>query len=346
MNQEISKANTKLTFLQKEIDKIQNVGKKAFKNIYGHSPRLKEVVSMATKVASTNAAVLIRGESGTGKELFAKAIHLASQRGEGPFVAINCGAIPANLFESELFGYEGGAFTGADKKGKKGSFELANGGTLFLDEIGEMDYAMQVKLLRVLQENVFFRIGGAKEVRVDVRIVAATNKDLEEMVEKGKFRRDLYYRLNVVAMEIPPLRDRKGDIPELVYEFMNEFSQQHNKKIDDISSDLMTAFLKYDWPGNVRELRNIIERLVVLAEGPVINKEFLPPLLQDKLRSRAGSVPSGLILETATRDVERSIILKALAGAGGNKAKAAQTLGIPRSTLYYRMSKLEISDDD
>ena len=230
LNKEVLKANSKLNVLQKEIDKIQSDEAKAFNSIYGHSPRLKEVVSLANKVATTNAAVLIRGESGTGKELFAKAIQSASSRKEKPFVAINCGAIPANLFESELFGYDGGAFTGADRKGKKGAFELANGGTLFLDEIGEMEYSMQVKLLRVLQENVFFRVGGAREIKVDVRIVAATNKDLEQMVEEGIFRRDLYYRLNVVSMEIPPLRERKGDIPELVYQFISEFSQQHNKK--------------------------------------------------------------------------------------------------------------------
>jgi transcriptional regulator with PAS, ATPase and Fis domain len=340
MNKEILKANSKLNILQKEIEKIQYVGDKAFKKIYGHSPRLKEVVSMANKVAQTNAAVLIRGESGTGKELFAKAIHLASRRNDGPFIAINCGAIPPNLFESELFGYEGGAFTGADRKGKKGSFELASGGTLLLDEIGEMEYTLQVKLLRVLQENVFFRIGGSKEVKVDVRIVAATNKDLEKMVEDGSFRQDLYYRLNVVSMEIPPLRERKGDIPELVYKFINEFSLDHHKKIDDISSDLMTAFLKYDWPGNVRELRNIIERLVVLTEGPIINKEYLPPILRDKLKDQSNKEATGVLLETATQDVERSMIIKALQDVRGNKTKAAHLLGIPRSTLYYRMNKL------
>lgn len=340
LNKEVLKANSKLNVLQKEIDKIQSDEAKAFNSIYGHSPRLKEVVSLANKVATTNAAVLIRGESGTGKELFARAIHCASSRKEKPFVAINCGAIPANLFESELFGYDGGAFTGADKKGKKGAFELANEGTLFLDEIGEMEYSMQVKLLRVVQERVFFRVGGAREIKVDVRIVAATNKDLEKMVDEGVFRRDLYYRLNVVSMEIPPLRERKGDILELVYQFINEFSQHHNKKIDDISSDLMAAFLKYNWPGNVRELRNIIERLVIFTEDRLINKDYLPPLLLEKLHQGADSDTSDVLLDIATKNVERKMIIKVLQEVRGNKTKTAQILGIPRSTLYYRMHKL------
>jgi transcriptional regulator with PAS, ATPase and Fis domain len=344
LNKEVLQANSKLNVLQKEIDKIQNDEGKAFSCIYGHSPRLKEVMRLANKVAQTNAAVLIRGESGTGKELFARAIHKASRRRERPFVAINCGAIPPNLFESELFGYEGGAFTGAAKKGKKGAFELADGGTLFLDEIGEMQFEMQVKLLRVLQENLYFRVGGAKEVKVDVRIVAATNKDLEKMVDEGLFRRDLYYRLNVVAIEIPPLREHKGDIPELVYQFIYEFSQAHAKEVNDISSDLMGALVKYNWPGNVRELRNVIERLVVLTEGRVINKEYLPPALLEKLHSKTGEVGE-ILLETATKNVERKIIMKALQDAGGNKRKAAQLLGIPRSTLYYRLHKLGLSEE-
>lgn len=343
LNKEVLKANSKLTILQKEIDKFQDEGK-VYNGIYGHSPRLKEVVKLANKVALTNAAVLIRGESGTGKELFARAIHKAGSRSDKPFIAINCGAIPPNLFESELFGYEGGAFTGADKKGKKGAFELADGGTLFLDEIGEMEYTMQVKLLRVLQENVFFRVGGAKEVRVNVRIIAATNKDLEAMVEEGAFRRDLYYRLNVVSMEIPPLRERKGDIPELVYQFMHEYARQHNKQIDDISSDLMAAFLKYNWPGNVRELRNVIERLVILTEGRVINKDYLPPLLLEKLKSRGEKGEKEILLEAATRNVERDLISKVLREERGNKKKAAEVLGIPRSTLYYRINKLGLKE--
>ncbi|MBS4030565.1 MAG: sigma 54-interacting transcriptional regulator [Clostridiales bacterium] len=346
LNKEVTKANSKLSFLQKEIDKIHSDEGKAFSGIHGHSPRLKEVVSVANKVALTNAAVLIRGESGTGKELFARAIHKVSRRRECPFIAINCGAIPPNLFESELFGYDGGAFTGADKKGKKGAFELADGGTLFLDEIGEMQYTMQVKLLRVLQENVFFRVGGAKEVKVNVRIVAATNKDLEKMVEEGVFRRDLYYRLNVVSMEIPPLRERKGDIPELVYEFINEYSQSHNKKVDDISSDLMAAFLKYNWPGNVRELRNIIERLVILTEGNLINKDYLPPLLLEKLKHKTARESQDILLDTATKNVEREIIMKTLRDVRGNKTKAAQVLGIPRSTLYYRLHTLGLLGEE
>ncbi len=346
LNRELHKATTRLNLLQQEMAQINNGSGGPFDSIYGHSPRLKESVDIAKKVAPTHASVLIRGESGTGKELFARAIHQSSQRKNKPFIALNCGAIPANLFESELFGYEPGAFTGAEKGGKQGRFELADEGTLFLDEIGEMDFAMQVKLLRVLQDHIFFRVGGSKPIKVDVRILAATNKDLEEMMSQGKFRRDLYYRLNVVSLETPPLRDRKGDIPELVYLFINEFARAHKKEVNEVSPHLMTIFLKYNWPGNVRELRNVIERLVVLTEDVSINADFLPRSILDNLQeenqARIDVVLNGdsAFLGDITSEVERKTILKTLRETQGNKTKAAQALGIPRSTFYYRLNKL------
>jgi PAS domain S-box-containing protein len=340
LNRELNKATTRLSLLQQEMDQIEISANGPFTTIHGHSPRLKDSIEIARKVAMTNAAVLIRGESGTGKELFAKAIHQASARRNKPFIAINCGAIPPTLFESELFGYEPGAFTGAEKSGKQGRFELADGGTLFLDEIGEMDFAMQVKLLRVLQDNIFFRVGGAKPVKVDVRIIAATNKDLEEMMAEARFRRDLYYRLNVVSLEIPPLQMRKGDIPELVYLFINEFSKNHSKEITEVAPDLMTVLLKYDWPGNVRELRNVIERLVVLTEGSCIDRHFLPKNILDSTAEERSHNTGSTLLTEITSDVERKTIVKALQDVQGNKSKAAKALGMPRSTFYYKLHKL------
>ncbi len=340
LNRELNKATTRLSLLQQEMDQIEISANGPFSSIHGHSPRLKDSIEIAKKVAMTNAAVLIRGESGTGKELFAKAIHQASARKNKPFIAINCGAIPPTLFESELFGYEPGAFTGAEKSGKPGRFELADGGTLFLDEIGEMDFAMQVKLLRVLQDSIFFRVGGSKPVKVDVRIIAATNKDLEEMMAAARFRRDLYYRLNVVSLEIPPLQMRKGDIPELVYLFINEFSKNHNKEITEVSPDLMTVLLKYDWPGNVRELRNVIERLVVLTEGLCIDKHFLPKNILDSTAEERPQNTGSTFLTDITSEVEKKTIVKALQDVQGNKSKAAKALGMPRSTFYYKLNKL------
>lgn len=340
LNRELNKATTRLNLLQQEMDQIDINGGGPFATIHGHSPRLKESIEIAKKVALTNAAVLIRGESGTGKELFAKAIHQASTRKNKPFIPINCGAIPPNLFESELFGYEPGAFTGAEKSGKQGRFELADGGTLFLDEVGEMDFAMQVKLLRVLQDNIFFRVGGSKPVKVDVRIIAATNKDLEEMMVETRFRKDLYYRLNVVSLEIPPLQMRKGDIPELVYLFINEFSKNHNKEITEVSPDLMTVLLKYDWPGNVRELRNVIERLVVLTEGLCMDRHFLPKNILDSITEERSQNTGSTLLTEITSDVERKTIIKTLQDVQGNKSKAAKALGMPRSTFYYKLHKL------
>jgi PAS domain S-box-containing protein len=340
LNQELTKASAQVKILETQIKNAVNGV--SFRRILGHSPRLAETIMLAKRVAGTDAAVLIRGESGTGKELFAEAIHLESRRSERPFVVINCGAIPSTLFESELFGYQGGAFTGADKKGKPGKFELANGGTLFLDEVGELPLEMQVKLLRVLQSKVFYRVGGSEPVNVDVRIIAATNRNLESMIKEGRFRDDLYYRLNVVSLEILPLRERKEDLPELIHFFVQEFSRIHNRNISHLAPEVMASLLDYSWPGNIRELRNMAERLVVLADGEIIGKEHLPAGFAGNKWTPAAVAPDVSLTKLA-EEAEREAIRAALKRAGGNKAKAAEILAIPRSTLYYKMKSLGIT---
>ncbi|MEW6662040.1 MAG: sigma 54-interacting transcriptional regulator [Bacillota bacterium] len=342
LNQELTKASAQVRILETQIKKAANGPFVSFRRILGHSPRLAETITLAKRVAGTDAAVLIRGESGTGKELFAEAIHLESRRRDRPFVVINCGAIPSTLFESELFGYQGGAFTGADKKGKPGKFELANGGTLFLDEVGELPLEMQVKLLRVLQSKVFYRVGGSEPINVDVRIIAATNRNLESMIQDGRFRDDLYYRLNVVSLEIPPLRERKEDVPELIHFFVQEFSRIHNRIISHLAPEVMASLLEYSWPGNIRELRNMAERLVVLADGEIIKKEHLPGGFAVNKGVPAAAPSVGRLTEL-TEQAERNTIRAALERAGGNKAKAAEILAIPRSTLYYKMKSLGIT---
>ncbi len=343
LHQDLSRANTQVRMLEKEI-KNMNGRYDPFSKITGHSMRLSETVALARRVAGTDASVLIRGESGTGKDLFAEAIHHESNRRDKPFIVINCGAIPATLFESELFGYQGGAFTGADRRGKPGKFELADGGTIFLDEIGELPPEMQVKLLRVIQQSVFYRVGGNVPIKVDVRIIAATNRNLENMIARRQFREDLYYRLNVVSLEIPPLRERKEDIPELVYTFINEFSQHHNRSIVQVAPEVMSILLSYSWPGNVRELRNVLERLVILAEGDTIEEKHLPRNMRMMTLERTIQDPSSTLIDL-TRRTEREIIARALRQANGNKARAAKSLGIPRSTLYYRMKTLKLDSD-
>jgi transcriptional regulator with PAS, ATPase and Fis domain len=284
---------------------------------------------------------LLRGESGTGKELFARAIHDASQV-SGPFIAINCGAISPNLFESELFGYEPGAFTGADRKGKVGLLEQANKGTLLLDELGDMPKDMQVKLLRVLQDKSFYRVGGNKAIHIDVRMIAATHRNLEEMIKNGEFREDLYYRLNVVAVSLPSLRDRLDDIPELVHKGIQHYGTIHNKNISKVNPALMAAFIQYPWPGNIRELFNVLERLVLLADGDQLGVEHLPAnfcqLIYSAENVDACAAVGGLLEKTIS--LEKEVIGKVLAELHFNKAAAAKKLGIPRSTLYYKMQKL------
>lgn len=341
LHRELSKASSQVRQLEKEIFKM-NGEKDPFYKIKGNSKKLLETINMARRVATTNAAVLIRGESGTGKELFAEAIHQQSSRRANPFIVINCGAIPPTLFESELFGYQAGAFTGADRKGKPGKFELANGGTIFLDEIGELQPEMQVKLLRVLQNKMFYRVGGSEPIHVDVRVIAATHRDLEEMIARGSFREDLYYRLNVVSLEIPALKDRKEDIPELVNLFVQEFALLHGRGNLKIGTDVISALLNYSWPGNIRELRNVVERLVILADGDLVRKEHLPESIRlCRQQPKLESLGTSLVEETER--TERQLILKTLDEVGGNKSRAAKVLGIPRSTLYYKMKILGIT---
>jgi len=355
LNEELADTTAHLHNLQQEMSRFQGADD-PFYAIKGHSAPIQAAIQTARKVAQTDATVLLYGESGVGKELFAKAIHQASRRHEKPFIAINCGAIPAALFESELFGYQGGAFTGAEKKGKPGKLELAHGGTLFLDEIGELPLELQVKLLRALQERQFFRVGGTEPITVNTRIIAATNRQLEQMVAEGRFREDLYYRLNVFSMEIPPLRERREDIPELVQIFIHEYSVTHEQPVPRIAPDVMQALFDYHWPGNIRELRNVMERLSILQEGGVIQLEHLPgpirtqaefstplPLHNGYAAPLRTASPAFSELNPAS---ERERILAVLDRTYGNKKAAAELLGISRGTLYNKMRKYGIRDEN
>lgn len=342
LNQELVKASSQVKFLEQEIKKISGQDC-AFTKIIGRSQPIQNIISFAKKISVSDATVLLRGESGTGKELIARAIHQNSARHMNPFIIVNCGAIPNNLFESELFGYEGGAFTGADRRGKPGMFELANGGTLFLDEVGELSVEMQVKLLRVLQEGIFYRVGGSEPVKVNVRVLAATHRNLETMIERRQFREDLYYRLNVVSLEIPPLRERKEDIPELVHLFLQEFCRKYEKDVKKIEPAVMSSFLDYGWPGNVRELKNALERLVVLADSELIDEQALPDNLRRNTYISLVTSPlsQGKLMNVAV-EAEKQLILKTLQQVRGNRSEAARVLGIPRSTLYYKLRQMGI----
>jgi len=342
LNKKLSQSHEEVESLRLEIDKM-HAQTDSFSAIYGHSTAIREAIGIAKRVAKTNVPVLLRGESGTGKELFSKAIHEASGR-EGPFVAINCGAISASLFESELFGYQPGAFTGADRKGKIGLLEQANRGTLLLDEIGDMPREMQVKLLRTLQEKTLYRVGGNKPIAIDVRIIAATHRNLEEMIKQGEFREDLYYRLNVVAISLPSLRERLDDIPELVHKGIKHYDTLHNKKISKVDPALMASLLQYPWPGNIRELFNVLERLVILAEGSLLDTVNLPVTFNQLPLCLVGPDKQAVdgSLSQVTVRMEKDMIMTVLIEEHFNKAAAAQKLGIPRSTLYYKMKKLGI----
>jgi formate hydrogenlyase transcriptional activator len=307
----------------------------ASNGIIGTSRPLKLVMDQVGVVAPTASTVLIQGETGTGKELIAQAIHNLSPRRNGPFVKLNCAAIPAGLIESELFGHERGAFTGALTQ-RIGRFEMANGGTLFLDEIGDLALDLQVKLLRVLQEQEFERLGGARSIQVNVRLVAATNRDLAQMVEEKQFRADLYYRLSVFPISLPPLRDRREDIPELVRHFIVKYAERLNKVVEDIAPETMEAMIAYDWPGNIRQLQNFIEHGVIVSAGSV----FQPPLNQ--LRPLTTSLPKNTkTLEAATRDHILQVLRETKWVVGGRRGAAAW-LGIARTTLLSKMRRLGI----
>jgi len=309
----------------------------SFDNIIGRSPAMQEIFATIERVAPTSATVLIAGESGTGKDLIARAIHYHSPRRDYPFVKINCAAIPESLLESELFGYEKGAFTGATTS-KPGKFEQADKGTVFLDEIGEIPPAIQVKLLRVLQDKEFERLGSNRTRRVDVRVIAATNADLRAAIESGQFREDLYYRLNVVPINVPPLRQRKEDIPALVEHFIRKYSQEFGRPVKGISNEALEILMKHHWPGNVRELENVIERALVLCSGDRIEASDikLDPVTKPTGLDSDFFLPEGTTLE----EHERQLILKALERAKGNKSLAARMLGITRNALRYRLSQM------
>jgi two-component system NtrC family response regulator len=312
--------------------------KYGFENIIGRAPALLYVLDSAARAAQSDATVLIRGETGTGKELLAKGIHLSSRRRERPFVTINCAAIPRDLLESELFGHVKGAFTGAFTH-RKGKIEMADGGTVFLDEIGDVAPELQVKLLRLIQEREIEKVGLGQTVKVDVRIIAATHRNLAAMVEDGAFREDLYYRLNVIPLEVPPLRERREDIPDLVRHFFERSKRRHGRGDIELPEALLPYFTSYGWPGNVRELENVVERLVVLARGPRITIEDLPESLRrerpplDALHLELP--PQGISLEA----VERELILRALERFNWNQTQAARYLDLSRKTLIYRMEK-------
>ncbi|MBF5043938.1 sigma-54-dependent Fis family transcriptional regulator [Aggregicoccus sp. 17bor-14] len=340
--------------------------------IIGDSPQMQEVYKIIDKVADTPSTVLLTGESGTGKELVATALHGASGRRDKPFIKINCAAIPATLLESELFGYERGAFTGAVTS-KPGRFELADGGTLFLDEIGEIPVEMQVKLLRALQESEFERVGGIKTTRVDVRLVAATNRDLQQEIEAGRFRKDLYYRLAVVPIALPALRERRSDVPMLARHFLEKYNRKLNKRIEGLDDDALAALQAYPWPGNIRELENLMERVLLFADGPLITLKDLPeqvrhgaalataqsaapsqalalPLLHTGEAGGEGSLEGSLegglkdIIRMKAAELERDLIARALDETGGNVTRAAKLLQISRKSLQTKMKEFGLRD--
>jgi DNA-binding NtrC family response regulator len=325
---------------------------RGFGRLLGSSPALERIMKQARAVASTSATVLLTGENGTGKEMLARAVHEESPRADGPFVAVSCAALPEDLIESELFGHERGAFTGATQA-KMGRFELADGGTLFLDEIGELTQAVQVKLLRVLQERAFERLGGTKTLSVDIRLVAASNRDLEQEVEEGRFRRDLFYRLNVVPLQLPALRERREDLPILAAHFAAKAADKHGRPPSALDPPLLEALQEYDWPGNVRELENLMERLVVLTTGSRLSTEFLPEKMLHIRRPTTAATASDnngrggggdeTTLEGAMLALKRRLLISAMHAEGGNKAAAAKRLGISRSYFHRLIGELDIT---
>jgi DNA-binding NtrC family response regulator len=304
-------------------------------DMIGSGPAMQRVAELVNKVAPSNASVVISGESGTGKEVVARAIHNLSPRRERPFLALNCSAIPGTLIESELFGYERGAFTGADQR-RLGSFELAHNGTLFLDEIGELPLELQAKFLRVLEERRIRRLGGRSEVEVDVRVICATNRDLKQEIQRGRFREDLYFRLHVFSILLPTLRERREDIPLLVHHFIEKYNAETGKRVQGLAPSAMAVLQGYAWPGNIRELRNTVERAMILVDGDVIGEEHLPPDMQaSRPEAALLRVPLGLPVDR----VEREYILASLQRNGGNKARTAELLGISEKTLYNKLNR-------
>lgn len=321
--------------LQEELQELQ--GKKVFESMIGKSSQMQKVFDTIKRVADSKASVLITGESGVGKELISNAIHNLSSRKDKPMIRVHCAALTETLLESELFGHEKGAFSGAVAR-KRGRFELANGGTIFLDEIGEINQNVQIKLLRVLQDKKFERVGGEETIEVDVRVVAATNKNLLEEIKKGNFREDLYYRLNVVNIEVPPLRERKEDIPLLVAEFIKTFAKENSKQIEGLDNKTRSILYNYDWPGNIRQLKNCIESAVVMCQGNVITVDDLPPGIVSTNENESIKIPIGIPMEEA----EKIIITENLAYFKGNKSKTADILQIGRKTLHRKLEEYNL----
>ena len=325
--------NRELALQNRELER-EIEGKKSFEHIIGKSQAMLKVFDVVKRVAPTKASVLITGESGVGKELIANALHNLSPRKENPFVKVHCAALAETLLESELFGHEKGSFTGAVSR-KRGRFELAHMGTIFLDEIGEIDQTVQIKILRVLQEKKFERVGGEETLEVDVRVVTATNRDLEKEIAEGRFREDLFYRLNVVRIHVPPLRERKDDLPLMITSFRREFAGENGKKIEGIDSKARSALYAYDWPGNVRQLRNCMESAVVMTSGPYITLDDLPPSIRSGDEVPSIHIPVGVTMA----DAEREVILQTLSAQNGNKSRTAEVLGIGRKTLHRKLDE-------
>ncbi|MGQ9801474.1 MAG: sigma-54-dependent transcriptional regulator [Candidatus Saccharicenans sp.] len=331
--------------LQEENIRLRSELKKkfSFNNIIGKSQAMMNVFELVKAAAPTRSTILIQGESGTGKELIARAIHLNSDRARHPFVVVNSGSLPPDLLESHLFGHVKGAFTGAVSD-KKGLFEAADKGTIFFDEISSISLETQVKLLRVMQDKEFMRLGGTRTIKVDVRIIAATNTDLEELIDQKTFRKDLFYRLNVIKIELPPLRARKEDIPLLVKHFIEVYNAENNKQVEGVSEDVMEILMDYDWPGNVRELENVLERAVVLCKSRIITRDSLPPFLLSGKKIMYEELGDGsLDLKEKTADFQKKLILTALEKSGGVQKKAAQLLGLKPTTLNEMIKRLKIN---
>jgi two-component system NtrC family response regulator len=338
----VEKALEKKALLAELIGLRQEVQEKyGFENLIGTTPAMLAVYEQIEAVADTNARVLVEGPTGTGKELISNAIHFRSGRRNGPMVRVNCAALPDNLLESELFGHEKGAFTSAVRQ-HQGKFEQANGGTLFLDEIGDVSPATQAKLLRALESGEFQRVGGSTNVKVDVRVISATNKNLLEEVKAGHFREDLYYRLNVFRIEVPSLADRKKDIPLLVAHFLKHFSEENGRPAPSVSNETMQRLLDYSWPGNVRELLHVMERAVILSKGEVLSGVVLPEMHPQAQKEQV-FLPFGMTLQSGLKEYERQILIEALKSANGIQAEAARNLGLSRSNLNYRINRLGIS---
>ncbi|MCX8118956.1 MAG: sigma 54-interacting transcriptional regulator [Desulfobacterota bacterium] len=341
LSKKLNLLESKVEFYERELETLR-ASKYTINNIVGESARMVELKKLALKAAQTHSPVLLIGESGTGKELFAHAIHHASERRHYPFIRLNCAAIPKDLLEAELFGYEPGAFTGAGPRGKPGKFELAHNGTIFLDEISDLPLEMQPKLLRVLEEKETERLGGTRVTRTNFRLIAATQENLEKCVEQGRFRKDLYYRLNVIPIHIPPLRERKEDIPLIVENLIRNLNKELGTSVTRISPEVMVILENYDWPGNVRELANILERMIYAAEGDSIEVRHLPFFLRGLEKDPVKSPTPHL--KRLREDIEKEALIHAIRISNNNKNKAAKLLGIHRTAIYKKMRKFNISN--